>query len=236
MYCLSTAGRDLSPAPIELPCKSDSGKLAFTVDGLLSPEECSRLIASSDQRGYSPALVNVGGGRQMAIPDVRKSGRCIIDDQEMAEHLWARLKPQLPIAYTQSGISIGRKRWRAVGLNERFRFLKYEPGDYFAPHRDGSFRRPRISDEHPEMSFLTAMFYLNAPGRGGETRFVDSRDESRGVDVRPTEGLCLIFDHNIYHEGCLLERGVKYAIRTDVMFAVVPDGTCAPEEIKRDGA
>ena len=40
--------------------KHDADKLAFTVDALLSPEECARLVDVSNQRGYEPAaLINV---------------------------------------------------------------------------------------------------------------------------------------------------------------------------------
>merc|ERR1712167_506479 len=105
----------------------------------------------------------------------------------------------------ETGLLRGRQRWRAVGLNERFRFLKYEQGDYFAPHFDGCYMRPRDNDEAPEASHLTMMLYLNAPARGGETKFVLRRDESIGTVVEPTEGLCLVFEHDIYHEGCLLK-------------------------------
>ena len=31
----------------------------------------------------------------------------------------------------------------AVGLNERLRFPKYRPGDYFKPHQDGRYVRER---------------------------------------------------------------------------------------------
>lgn len=34
----------------------------------------------------------------------------------------------------------------------------------------------------------------------------------------PSTGEALLFDHDIRHEGALLEEGVKYAIRTDVMY------------------
>ena len=70
------------------------------------------------------------------------------------------------------------------------------------------------------------MLYLNTPGSGGETNFLDPRnrdfkgglDDDDRVSVHPTTGSALVFDHDVFHEGALLEEGVKYAIRTDVMF------------------
>jgi prolyl 4-hydroxylase len=37
------------------------------------------------------------------------------------------------------------------------------------------------------------------------------------TDCVPEAGMVLLFEHRLMHEGSLLEAGVKYAIRTDVM-------------------
>merc|ERR1712146_790030 len=103
------------------------------------------------------------------------------------------------------------------------------------PHYDGCYMRPRVADEAPEASHLTMMLYLNAPTRGGETKFLLGTDESIGTSVEPTEGLCLVFEHDIYHEGCLLEKGVKYAIRTDVMYSMDIEPTTT-EGAEADGS
>jgi hypothetical protein len=34
----------------------------------------------------------------------------------------------------------------------------------------------------------------------------------------PKSGSVLVFDHELLHEGALLKEGLKYAIRTDVMY------------------
>ena len=49
-------------------------------------------------------------------------------------------------------------------------------------------------------------------------RFVDYRDESICVDIRPRTGSVLLFEHNLLHEGAILREGRKYAIQTDVMY------------------
>ena len=69
-----------------------------------------------------------------------------------------------------------------------------------------------------DTSFMTVMIYLNTPARGGETNFLNSRDESQISQVKPRSGLALVFDHHLLHEGARLDVGVKYAIRTDIMF------------------
>ena len=35
---------------------------------------------------------------------------------------------------------------QALGLNARFRFYRYGPGDYFLPHTDGSWPGSRVRD------------------------------------------------------------------------------------------
>jgi len=44
------------------------------------------------------------------------------------------------------------------------------------------------------------------------------------VRFQPTGGSVLIFDHYIYHAGERVRSGVKYAIRTDVMYTNNGDG------------
>jgi prolyl 4-hydroxylase len=95
---------------------------------------------------------------------------------------------------------------QAIGLNERFRFYRYDPGERFAGHIDAPFRRA-----NGEQSLLTLMIYLNADFDGGETTF-------RDLVVRPQTGTALVFRHDIFHEGTAVRRGRKYVLRTDVMF------------------
>jgi predicted 2-oxoglutarate/Fe(II)-dependent dioxygenase YbiX len=98
--------------------------------------------------------------------------------------------------------------WHAVGANERLRCYRYQPGQYFAPHFDGAFVRSR-----GERSLLTFMVYLNAVEGGGATRFPDHE-----VAFTPRPGAALLFNHMLLHEGAPVTAGVKYAVRSDVMF------------------
>ena len=40
-------------------------QLAFVLDNVFTPEECKLMIQETEALGYSPALINVGGGKQM---------------------------------------------------------------------------------------------------------------------------------------------------------------------------
>ena len=39
------------------------------------------------------------------------------------------------------------------------------------------------------------------------------------TSVRPVTGMALVFAHHQLHEGCVVEKGTKYVMRTDVMYS-----------------
>ena len=188
----------------------------FTLSNVLSPEECAEYIALSEHIGYTAAGLTVGQDEYMMAPNVRNNDRVILDDQERAADLWHRIAEYVPSRIDQ---------WSAIGLNERLRFYRYDPGQRFALHGDGSYRR-----KNGDMSRLTFMIYLNDGFEGGETCFylanpylklIDSSG-APDVSVVPTEGMALCFRHELRHEGAPVIRGRKYVLRSDVMYTWTP--------------
>ncbi|KAI8608501.1 hypothetical protein BC830DRAFT_1174370, partial [Chytriomyces sp. MP71] len=200
------------------------GRVAFTTQDVLSNTECSALINHAESLGFEKALLNVGYGRQILDEDTRKSQRLIIDSTVLAEAVWARIEHLVP-ARIASKRANGRDLV-VVGLNERLRLLKYLPGDVFQPHCDGCFARG------DEFSVLTLQLYLNECEDGGETTMWSNEAMWRDKDDKPSEedaahaerrvvcrpGQALVFSHRIWHEGSVVKKGVKYVIRTDVMY------------------
>lgn len=186
----------------------------FTVSNVLSSEECAEYIALTENIGYTPAGLTVGQDEYVMTPQVRNNDRVILDDEERAADLWRRIAEYVPA--TIDG-------WTAIGLNERLRFYRYEPGQRFAPHGDGLHFR-----KNGDCSRLTFMIYLNDGFEGGETRFylchdyleLFSPDVVADVSVVPKMGMALCFLHELRHEGTHLIRGTKYVLRSDVMYAV----------------
>lgn len=182
-----------------------SQPLVFTVAGVLSPAECADAIARIDALG--PTAAPITGARGPVLDaDVRNNQRVMFDDPALAAGLFARLRPALPAPLCAR---------RPVGLNERFRGYRYAPGQRFAPHYDGSFVR-----DAAEESLLTVLLFLNDGFVGGATEFLDL-----GVRVTPRPGLALLFQHRLLHEGCRVDAGTKYVLRTDAMYrASAPEG------------
>jgi len=132
------------------------------------------------------------------MKDVRNNSRVMVDDPNLAQLVWERARLYVPNTIAAH---------RAVGVNERFRFYRYEPRQSFRWHRDGYFARPS-----GERSRLTLMVYLNDDFEGGETRFEQAV-------VKPVKGMALFFVHHLLHEGAEVRRGRKYVMRTDVMYS-----------------
>jgi len=105
-----------------------------------------------------------------------------------------------------------------VGLNERLRFLRYDPGQKFVPHTDGQYRR---QDGSGEKSFITVQLYLNEGFKGGETTFIDTNNAKHRVSFPIKTGMVLLFEHRIVHEGTAVKEGRKYLMRTNVMYRPV---------------
>lgn len=177
----------------------------FTVSNILSPQECAEYIALSESIGYTAAPITTIWGFEMR-PDIRNNDRVILDAPERAAFLWNRISPYVPANLE------GRN---AIGINERLRFYRYDPGQQFAPHYDGSYRRP-----NGEESFLTFMVYLNEGCLGGETRF-DLRYPYFDITVVPKTGMALCFIHHLRHQGAPVINGRKYVLRSDIMYSKV---------------
>jgi hypothetical protein len=181
------------------------------ISHLLTPSECTNLISKHDD-----ALIS-----HDVTLTLRK--RKVFDDEALADLLWSRLKPFFG---TQQIIDEDSSSWMASHLNTRFRYCKYEKGGLFEPHFDG--RRLAGVDEQ---SFMTVNIYLNdVPSEhGGSTRILTACEECTGTHsaphehevlgkVPPIEGLAAVFWDSLFHDGEELTGGVKYLLRTDVMF------------------
>lgn len=202
-----------------------TGKTSFAIvlHDLLTNQECASLIKRAEEGGFDDALVQGPGGKQLLDQGIRKCGRCIIDDVELSDEIYSRMCDALQGTVHEKKMkkrilktTTGEYAATAVGLNERMRFLKYNAGQFFAPHQDIRFvRGPESGDRAGETSYVTVQLYLNEKIKGGSTRFLCG---NRHYDVNPKIGSALIFDHDLLHEGSKVISGTKYSVRTDIMY------------------
>jgi len=124
----------------------------YVISQFLSPDECRKYIAIAEEVGFVDAPITTANGPVMR-KGVRNNLRVMIDDPQEAALLWERAK--------KWAVSPFRGR-EAIGLNERFRYYRYEPGQSFALHYDGAYERG--NGERSEFTFL---IYLNDDFEGG---------------------------------------------------------------------
>ena len=180
----------------------------WTVEGILTLDECQDLIAKTEALGYEAAPVRTSSGAQM-ITNVRNNDRIILDDPELATLLWQRVRGFVPATVDNH---------HASGLFQPFRLYRYDSGQQFKRHKDG-----RETTASGERSFFTFLIYLNEDCEGGETIFSDyTFDEGKSarheIRVIPEVGMGLFFKHERWHEGAPVIRGRKYVLRTDVLY------------------
>jgi len=178
----------------------------LTIENFCSSEECAHFIRLSEEIGYAAASVTTRSGQEMH-PDIRNNSRVNLEDAGLAETMWQRVQPFAPSPLF---------RREAIGLNERWRFYRYEAGQTFKQHRDGSVRR-----ENGERSQVTFMIYLNEDVEGGETR-IQLLNSPEVAAISPRTGMALLFLYNLLHEGAPVLGGRKYVLRSDIMYSALP--------------
>lgn len=195
---------DASPDPTAYDALVDvcgldlTQSLLWTVPNFLAPDECRSLISRIEAAHPTLAPLSTARGPEFH-PNVRNNSRVVFDDRLFAAALFARIAPHLPRRLL---------RMQLCGVNERFRCYRYQPGQRFALHSDGTFARSAR-----ERSLLTFLVYLNDGFCGGETAFPE-----QGQVIVPATGTALLFQHPLLHEGRRVESGVKYALRSDIMY------------------
>ncbi|KAI0099389.1 hypothetical protein F4814DRAFT_453272 [Daldinia grandis] len=217
------------------------GLYAVVLDHVLSPSECAKLIELAEASvppknknktngsPWAPALVNVGGGYEVEVLEYRNGDRIIWDQQDVVDRLWARLE-QVPEIKGALLTAEGPKGtvWDFQRINKRMRFLKYGQGQFFRPHCDSPYGET-ADDGKAVRTHHTLHLYLNDSKQevgdaadlvGGATSFLSS-NQARKLDVDPKAGRVLIFQHQrLYHAGDDVLDGVKYTMRTDIMYTI----------------
>jgi hypothetical protein len=172
----------------------------IVLDGVLTADECAALLDAAAGLSFDDAPITTLLG-PVLDRSVRTNTRAMVDDVELARVLWGRIGERTP------PVPFAARDWRACGLNERFRWYRYDPGQAFRWHRDGAHRATT-----GERSFFSVLLYLNGGFGGGQTEFADA------VPVVPAAGRVLLFDHRLVHQGAPVVSGRKWVLRTDVMY------------------
>lgn len=174
------------------------GPNIFVQKNLLSSDQCNEFIRLSENIGYKAADVDVGGRRKL-LNNIRNNERVDYFSRELSAHLWMTLgNVQLPSV----------EAYIPVSFSPYFRFYKYQPGQKFNFHKDGQ------KQYEGSTSFYTVLVYLNDCDQGGATLFRENN-----IKVQPSRGSILLFKHDLWHSGGEISEGLKYVLRTDLLYS-----------------
>ena len=195
-------------------------KPAFILRNVLTRDECKKLIQASEKQGFE------GAESYCHMYRDRYNDRLMSDDELFSKIIWERVEHLLP--KTMKHLRRPSDKLELDSLNARWRYCRYLKGHYFGGHTDGKYVNGNLE------SMLTFMLYLNGPKTsesdpdevhfdGGATNFLNYRTKELAKSVVPEPGLALVFlqeDIEMYHEGEKLNDGMKYILRSDVMYKV----------------
>lgn len=191
----------------------DSSQVCFVIPKLFSKQECKALLNPEIKNSFQKANFN--------YPTYyRNNDRFVVDNNQLANHLFEKVKPFLPQTIRINNINpVESGIWQLYELNNRIRYCRYKQGQYFNRHLDGvHFRSNEIQSK------LTFMLYLNGEDEftGGRTLFYKTKASALvWAEYLPHQGDLIVFDHNIWHEGERLFSGQKFVLRSDILYQAV---------------
>jgi hypothetical protein len=173
----------------------------------------------------------------------RQSDQLCIIDTDLAETIFNSLIDIVQKEFKDvkpCGLNVD-DLWELQCVNPCIRINSYKaPSIGFLPHYDGAY-----SESDSVKSALSIVIYLNDNSKekkdyykGGKTIFYDKPhkievpgmtvDEeikiNQGLDhyeklcIKPEKGKCIIFGQNVLHTSSKITKGIKYIIRTDVIY------------------
>jgi len=112
---------------------------AFILRNILTPEECSQLIESvfGNEEDIKDEAQPVLFRKWVDDPESenKKLGiRFHRKGEEFNQKLWERIKNFVP-----EEMAFNNGKSNSLGFTQRVRFIRYDPGQRFPPHTDGSF-------------------------------------------------------------------------------------------------
>ncbi|CAH0990910.1 hypothetical protein SIN8267_01011 [Sinobacterium norvegicum] len=202
---------------------------AFQLHNVLTKAECEQFITTTETLGYTDDAA-------VSLPrSIRHNNNLTwVADDTTTDLIWQRCKN----LFTDTKNHFAGKK--PLGINGRCRFYRYQQGDFFSTHTDGSWPGSRIIDGElvsnaydDRWSMYTFLIFLSDDYQGGHTQFLVNSENpelpARGrasattVNVRTPAGSVLCFPHGTHPLHCLhgsedISQGTKYIVRSDVLF------------------
>jgi prolyl 4-hydroxylase len=233
----------------------------FSLDNILSKNECNEIINKANEKGWNDSSPSGGGHGRTGNEDARDNKFCVYYDIELASKLMKKIQVHLQenLEYLGQNVyfnSITKgSEWKPSFIYDKIRIYKYHEQTCFPEHIDYKVKRTIFRDEkeYVQQSFLTLLIYLNDDFEGGQTgywpdhngihcRFLRNVEKQctrkdHQVLIQPKIGMAVIQDQNILHEGLPTTKGIKYILRTDIIHEreVIPNPKIKKEDKNKNG-
>ncbi|KAJ6496562.1 hypothetical protein C8R47DRAFT_1212872 [Mycena vitilis] len=207
---------DISPKE-QLDCRVLLENQIVVIDEIFSPAECKSFVKFIDNLPLELTPPKKRGEAE------RHNHRFSLTSVDFAKRLHAVFAPHLPLFLpSRTGKGAVSPARETHSLNSNIRVYKYTPQQHFGPHYDDDCRDP-MTGAKSEWTLLLYLTGYEDGVEGGETLFYQNgKGSSQDVIKAPlTRGTALLHRHGrecMLHEGSPVVRGVKYVLRTDVMF------------------
>ncbi|KAI3403728.2 NIC96 [Candida oxycetoniae] len=156
----------------------------------------------------------------------RYNDRASLIDLDAADVLWRYMQRVLltnEYSSEPQSEAIAKMFHDAIGLNPQLRIYRYLQGHHFGKHYDDSV----VCDIPPlgkskGITKWTLLIYLtgNDEFTGGGTIFYPEFG-GKEMNIHPSKGMALLHKHGdacLQHEAEMVKRGVKWVLRSDVIF------------------
>jgi hypothetical protein len=199
--------QDCSKKPPQMSVETLVPGHVFVSRNFMSHDECRGFIDIAESSGDMD-YVSHPATREIAQ---RECGRWQRNDVDVARKLFERMTTILQ----EMQLDCFPTNYIPVACNSNLRLYKYEKNMSFGKHYDGS----HPTDEG--MTEITVLVYLSNCV-GGATRFYPTQTKRKNIAFTPEEGAILLHIHGdrcLQHEADAVVSGVKYVLRTDVVYA-----------------
>jgi len=186
----------------------------IVLENVLTRRECQKIIEAIENIGFgSLGMSSTGqafrGNRRLQIHDT---------SNDLGLEIWRRISKFVPLTET---LPDEEGSFEFLEINPRYRFAKYFAGDAFGIHVD----KPTVFGKE-NCSIYTVNIYLNdlEPEQGGRTRFFKKMmDKTPYLFAGGEAASVAIFKQSCakftpVHDGEIVKSGLKYLMRTDVVY------------------
>jgi hypothetical protein len=170
----------------------------FTIENLYTDEEIKLFkdyVENSDEKNRTFTSSSFKNGK-MINPDFSRL-------------MYSRIKNYLPDEY----IDRQNIKWKYLECPKYIMYAKVQINQKFGLHTDTGCEYDVLKNKYSKYTVLT---YLNDDFLGGNTVFYNDKFEET-YKIIPKKNLTLIFDIDLYHEGCEVVRGDKYWIGSELV-------------------